>query len=85
MPSDNNPPTALTRISKIKVVLDELRPGIEDHGGNIQLSTVENNMVFVTMSGSCSRCVMKATTISMIESKITDAFGERVTVYPVKN
>lgn len=83
MPTDNDKLTTLAAISRIKAVLDELRPGIEDHGGNIQFSDVKGHMVFVTMSGACSRCVMKATTISMIEDKIADSLGERVTVYPV--
>ncbi|MEI6894297.1 MAG: Fe-S cluster assembly protein NifU [Colwellia sp.] len=73
----------LQRIRLIEAVIEEARPGIEEHGGIITLSDVEDNMVFVSMSGSCSGCGLSGSTIAMLEEKFSAALGENITVYPV--
>ena len=81
-----NKPKKLNNLQRIRVienVIEEVRPSIEEHGGIISLSDVEDNMVFVSMSGSCSGCGLSGTTIAMLEEKFTAALGENITVYPV--
>ncbi|TXR54907.1 Fe-S cluster assembly protein NifU [Reinekea thalattae] len=75
--------TTVQRIQKIEEVLDSIRPGIQADGGDIQLNDVEDDMVFVEMTGACSGCGLAGTTLAMVEEQITAALGEEVTVYPV--
>lgn len=81
-----NKPKKLSMLDKVRLVekvIEDVRPGIESHGGLISLSDVEDNMVFVSMSGSCSGCGLTGTTIAMLEEKFSEALGESITVYPV--
>jgi NifU-like protein len=81
-----NKPKKLTTVARIRIiegVIEELRPIIEEHGGVISLSDIEDNMVFVSMSGACSGCGLAGSTIAMLEDKISQAMGESITVYPV--
>ncbi|MGL1959288.1 MAG: Fe-S cluster assembly protein NifU [Colwellia sp.] len=83
LPTEKKKLTTVGRIRVIEDVLAELRPGIEEHGGSIQLSDVEDNMVFVSMSGACSGCGLTGTTITMIEERLSQELNETITVYPV--
>ncbi|TCS38861.1 Fe-S cluster assembly protein NifU [Reinekea marinisedimentorum] len=75
--------TTVQRIKKIEAVLDEVRPGIQADGGDIQLNDVEDDMVFVSLTGACNGCGLAGATIAMVEERIADALGENITVYPV--
>ena len=47
---------ALT-INNIEKVLDErVRPSLAQHGGDIQIEKLEDNMLHVRMHGQCSGC-----------------------------
>ncbi len=73
----------LQRIKIIEAVLEEIRPQIKADGGNIQLSDIEADMVFVSLSGACSGCGLSGATLAMVEEKISEALGEPVSVFPV--
>ena len=73
----------LQRIKIIEQVLEEMRPAIKADGGDIQLSDIEDDMVFVSLSGACSGCGLSGATLAMVEEKLSVALGEPVTVYPV--
>ena len=49
---------------KVKKVIDDLRPFIMNDGGNIELVKIENDIVYVTLSGACAGCPMKQFTLS---------------------
>ncbi|WP_432463306.1 Fe-S cluster assembly protein NifU [Agarivorans sp. QJM3NY_33] len=74
--------TIVARIRIIEQTLDEIRPQLQADGGNVQLSDVEDDMVFLSLSGACSGCGLSAATLAMIEQKISEALGETITVYP---
>lgn len=75
--------TIVQRIRIIEEVIESVRPGIEEHGGALTFSDLEDNMVFVSMSGSCSGCGLSGTTLAMLEEKLSLALGESISVYPV--
>ncbi|MCM2680442.1 Fe-S cluster assembly protein NifU [Echinimonas agarilytica] len=75
--------TTVQRIKVIEQVLDDVRPGIRADGGDIQLSDVEDDMVFVSMTGACSGCGMAGATLAMVEQHLSEALDEEITVYPV--
>lgn len=49
---------------KVKKVIDDLRPFIMNDGGNIELVKIEDNIVYVTLSGACAGCPMKQFTLN---------------------
>ena len=74
----------LKRLKVVESVLDEIRPAVMADGGNIELVDIEDDMVFVSMSGSCSGCGLSGLTIASIETKVSQALGISMTVFPVQ-
>jgi NifU-like protein len=73
----------LQRIRIIEEVLEAIRPGIKADGGDIQLTDVDDDMVFVSLTGACSGCGMSGVTLAMVENKLSEALDEQVSVFPV--
>jgi Fe-S cluster biogenesis protein NfuA len=63
---------------KIEKILDEIRPGIQADGGNVEFVSVnEDGVVTVKLTGACAGCLMSQMTLKMvIEKKIKDALPE---------
>ncbi len=72
------------RIRIVERVLEEVRPSIEADGGSISLVDIEDDLVFVNMSGSCMGCGLSGLTIASIETKVSQAVGHAITVFPVQ-
>lgn len=51
-------PTTLARAA-----LEEVRPQLQSHGGDVTLDRVENSTVYVRLSGACNGCSMSAVTM----------------------
>ena len=81
-PAANTASTIVGRIRLIEQALDQVRPQLQADGGDVQLSDVEDDMVFISLTGACSGCGLSAATIAMIEQKISQVLGENITVYP---
>ncbi|MGH2839573.1 MAG: NifU family protein [Solirubrobacteraceae bacterium] len=59
--------------TQIEEALDEVRPYIESHGGDLELLDVEGGVVHVRMSGSCHGCAASAMTLRRgIETKLRE-------------
>jgi Fe-S cluster biogenesis protein NfuA len=55
---------------KVEAALDEIRPGLQADGGDVELVDIEDGVVKVRLKGACAGCPM---------SQMTLAFGiERV-------
>jgi Fe-S cluster biogenesis protein NfuA len=48
---------------KVQAALAEIRPQIQADGGDIDLITVENNIVKVRLRGACAGCPLSALTL----------------------
>ncbi|MDF0535867.1 Fe-S cluster assembly protein NifU [Shewanella sp. A32] len=72
------------KITVIEQVIAEVRPAVQADGGDIRLVDVEDNLVFVTMSGACTGCGLSGLTLANVEVKISKALGEPYTVFPVQ-
>ena len=46
------------QISKIKEVIDKLRPFLINDGGNIEFVKYEDNIVYIRLLGACANCQM---------------------------
>ena len=78
-----SPATIVDRIRRIEAVLEAIRPQLQADGGDVQLSDVDDDMVFLSLTGACSGCGLSGATLAMIEQKLSEALGEVITVYPV--
>ena len=47
----------------VKVIDDEINPGIASHGGFVNLERVQGNTIFITMGGGCQGCAASAITL----------------------
>lgn len=45
-------------ITKIKSVIDKLRPYLLNDGGDIEFIKYEDNIVYIKMMGACANCQM---------------------------
>lgn len=74
---------ASERITIIEEVIAQMRPNIVADGGDIELVDVEDDMVFVSLTGNCMSCGLSGLTISTLETKLSTALGMAITVFPV--
>ncbi len=72
------------RFEIVEKVLEEVRPGVIADGGDIELMDIEDDLVFVAMTGNCSSCSLSGLTLASVETKISAALGVNVTVFPVQ-
>ncbi len=70
---------------KVEKVLNEIRPGLQADGGNVELVEVtEDGIVKVRLTGACAGCPMSTLTLKMaIEKRIKEQIPEVKTVEQV--
>lgn len=62
---------------KIEKTLDEIRPALARHLGNVEYVKYENNIVYVRMLGTCKGCPLSQLTLKagieeLIKAKIPE-------------
>ena len=58
---------------QICAVIDEIRPMIHAHGGDIAFVKFENGVVYVTLHGACMDCPISSITLKMgIEKQLKE-------------
>ena len=81
-------PKKLTNIQKIKLIeetLDrEIKPALNQDGGDIQLVDVDGNRVMVKLKGRCAACAMSEITLKdYVESKLQELVSQELVVEEV--
>lgn len=81
--------TTLTNIQKIKLIEEtiarEIKPGLENDGGDIELVDVDGNRVMVRLCGACASCKMAEVTLKdFVESKLRELVAPDLTVEEVE-
>jgi Fe-S cluster biogenesis protein NfuA/nitrite reductase/ring-hydroxylating ferredoxin subunit len=62
---------------RIRAALEEVRPYLESHGGDVELITLDAGVVHLRLTGSCSGCPSSATTLKLaVEDAIRKAAPE---------
>lgn len=63
---------------KVEKVLDEIRPGLQADGGDVELVDVtEDGIVKVKLTGACAGCPMSTVTLKMaIEKRLKEKISE---------
>ncbi len=72
-------------IAQFEKLFDEqIRPALAQHGGNVEIVDIDNNILFVKFFGGCQGCSSsKATLKGGIETLIKQTFPEIVEVRDV--
>ena len=64
-------------IERVQKVLDKVRPGLQADGGDVELVSVEDNIVKVKMTGACGGCPFSQMTLkSGIERAVIEEIPE---------
>ncbi|MDP6440032.1 MAG: NifU family protein [Candidatus Brocadiia bacterium] len=71
---------------RVTQLLDELRPSLQSHGGDVQFVDVtEDGVVKVVLEGACKGCPMAAMTVKEgIEARLKEEIPEITEVVPVE-
>ncbi|MGY5615716.1 Fe-S cluster assembly protein NifU [Vibrio cincinnatiensis] len=80
--SREEPSTEIVAI--VESIIEKVRPSVQADGGDVRLLDIEDNIVFVEMSGACVGCGLSGLTLANLEQKITQALGDTYTVFPVQ-
>ncbi|WP_264877563.1 Fe-S cluster assembly protein NifU [Vibrio agarivorans] len=68
----------------IEQVLSKMRPSIQADGGDVQFVELEDDLLFISLTGACTGCGMSGMTLQAIESKVSAKLNRSITVYPVQ-
>jgi NifU-like protein len=80
----------LTNLQKIKLIQEtlerEIRPSLQQDGGDIELFDVEGGKVFVRLRGTCATCVASQVTLKhYVESKLREMVSPELEVVEVES
>jgi len=72
-------------ITQLEKLFDtQVRPALAQHGGNVEIIDVDNNILFVKMKGGCHGCSSsKATLKGGIEQLVKQNFPEIIDIVDV--
>ncbi len=64
-------------ITKVQMLIDEIRPYLQSDGGDCELLKVEDNIVYVRLVGACVGCPSSLATLKHgVENRIREAIPE---------
>lgn len=69
-------------VTRIRALIDEMRPTFRRDGGDIELVRVEGTKVIVHLSGACAGCMLAGQTLYGVQKRITDVLGRPFRVIP---
>ncbi|TKD12236.1 NifU family protein, partial [Rhodobacter capsulatus] len=73
---------AAAEVTRIRALIDEMRPTFRRDGGDIELVRVEGAKVIVHLSGACAGCMLAGQTLYGVQKRITDVLGRPFRVIP---
>jgi NifU-like protein len=79
------PPKALTNLQKMmkiqQLINDELRPGLQADGGDLELIDIDGDRVVVQLKGACAGCPGAQTTLKRwVEARLREEVSPSLTV-----
>ncbi len=74
-------------IRQMEKLLDEkIRPGLKAHGGNVEIVDIDNDRLYLKLSGGCQGCASSTATLKDgIERLVKQQFPDVVEVVDVTN
>lgn len=71
------------QLALLAETIEGMRERFQRDGGDIALDHVEDNTVFVRMSGACFDCQLAAVSVSGVQMQVMETLGIPVRVVPV--
>ena len=72
-----SPNVATGRLQTIHDFINEkIAPGVESHGGEVIIESLEDNILSLTLSGACGSCGVQAYTQESIANYILEEFPD---------
>ena len=71
------------QLALVAETIEAMRPRFQHDGGDIALDRVEDNTVFVRMTGACFGCQLAAMSVSGVQMKLMETLGIPLRVVPV--
>lgn len=62
-----------TLIQEINNILEEIRPSLNQHGGDALLREVKGDKVYIDLHGACQGCPMSVMTFGVVVDKMIKA------------
>lgn len=72
---------ALTAL--IAEAIEEMRPHLQRDGGDCEFVRVEDNIVYVRLTGNCVGCQLSSVTLSGVQARLADKTGRPMRVVPL--
>jgi len=73
----SNQDTELRRT--VERILDEVRPIVDQHGGDVSVSSLQNGVLYLDLAGACVGCPMAGITFGMVvENRIKEECGDKI-------
>lgn len=66
----------------IASIIEELRPGVQRDGGDMELVAVNGDRISVRLSGACTTCSHAGQTLGGVRRKLMTVLGAPVRVVP---
>jgi len=80
-PSGSVDTATLTEL--IAQAIEELRPHLQRDGGDCELVRIEDNTIYIRLSGNCDGCQLASVTLSGVQAKLIEKVGRPMRVVPV--
>jgi NifU-like protein len=71
------------QLALVTETIEGMRERFQHDGGDIELDRVEDNTVFVRMTGACFGCQLAAVSVSGVQMKLMETLGIPLRVVPV--
>ncbi len=69
----------------VKKAIENIRPALQNDGGDIEFVEINGNIVFVRLTGACAGCAMSAMTLKHgVERYLRSTVNENIEVYNVE-
>jgi Fe-S cluster biogenesis protein NfuA len=69
-------------VALIQRTIAEMRPVVQNDGGDIEFVAIEGNIVRVNLTGACTHCAMAGSTLGGLRRAIMNATGLPLRVAP---
>jgi len=70
-------------LAQIKEIIQDVRPGIQRDGGDIELASVVGDIIRVRLTGACTHCALAGQTLGGIRRLVLAKLGVPMRVLPV--
>jgi NifU-like protein len=74
--------TNFQRMRKIEETIESIRPMLQRDHGDIEIVEVDGKNIYVNLKGACKGCMLEASTLNGIQTKLVEALGEFVRLLP---